>query len=115
MNYISKITLPNTSSYQIKDNNVYRYCVCETAADVATKEVTLDNFELLSNVTIHILFVNNNSAASPVLKINDLATKPIYLNNNNISPWDAGEVISLTYDGTYWRINDYGKVQVIRL
>ena len=115
MNYISKITLPNTSSYQIKDNNSYRYCICETVAGTATKEVMLDSFELLSNITIHVLFINENSAIAPTLKVNDLAAKPIYLNNDNISPWDAGEVVSLTYDGTYWRINDYGKVEVVRL
>lgn len=115
MNYISKITLPNTASYQVKDINNYRYCICETAAATAEKSVTLDSFELLSNVTIRVLFINENSAANPTLKIGDLAAKPIYLNNGNISPWDAGEVVSLTYDGTYWRLNDYGKVQVIRL
>lgn len=115
MNYVSHITLPDSSSFQIKDPFNYLYGVCTTLGSVAAKEVTLSDFELLDNITIHVKFNEANNAANPTLSVNSSAAKAIFLPNDNISPWDAGEVVSLTYDGTYWRLNDYSKVEVIRL
>lgn len=86
------------------------YGICSTASNVAAKVTSITNFELVIGVTISVLFIYENTAENPTL--NEV---PIYLNNENISPWDAGETISLTYDGTYWRVNNYGKVEVINL
>ena len=91
------------------------YGVCETAAATAAKTATISNFELVEGVTIKIAFTNTNSASAPTLQINSTAAKPIYLSKGNISLWDAGEIVTFTYNGTNWIINDYGKVEVVRL
>ena len=115
MAYISKVTLPNNSSYDLKDKLANIWAICSTDDDVAQKEITIDNFDLVVGMTIHVTFLEANTAASPTLKINSLAAAPIRLINSNISPWDDAETVSLTWDGTYWNLNDYGKIEVVRL
>lgn len=115
MNYIGKVTLPDTSTYKVKDYATLYYAVCNTAAATVIKQVDINEFEQEVGTTIKVLFSNGNSASNPELEINDGNAEPIYLNDGNINLWNAGEVISLTWDGTYWRANDYGKIEVIRL
>ena len=115
MSYISKITLPTNVSYDLKDKLANIWATCSTADDTAQKTVTISDFDLVTGMTIHITFDEANSAASPTLKINDLTAAPIRLVNDNLSPWDDGETVALTWDGTYWNINDYSKIEVVRL
>lgn len=91
------------------------YGVCETEAATAAKTVTITNFQLVAGVTIKIKFINENSASNPTLNISGTGAVNIYLNNGNISPWNAGEIISLTYDGINWVLDNYGKIEVVRL
>ena len=112
---INRITLPDSSVYELRDKNANIYVVCSTAAATAEKAVSISNFTLESGMTVHVLFVNENSAAEPALKVNDEAAIDIYLNDDNVCMWNAGEVVALTYDGSYWRINNYGKIEVVRL
>ena len=115
MAFLSQVTLPNNVSYDLKDKLANLYATCSTAAATAQKEITLTGFELVTGVTIHITFTYSNTAASPTIKVNALEAAPIRLINDNISPWDAGETIAFTWDGTYWNINDYSKIEVVRL
>ena len=115
MSYISKVTLPNNNSYDLKDKLANVWAICSTVDDTAQKEITISNFDLVVGTTIHVTFLEANTAASPTLKINSLTAAPIKLINNNLSPWDDGETVSFTWDGTYWNLNDYGKIEVVRL
>ena len=115
MSFISSITLPDTNTYDFKDKLANIYATCTTAAATAQKEVTITNFTLVEGMTIHITFTYGNTAASPTLKVNNLTAEPFYLNYNNVSLWDDGETVALSWDGTYWRVNNYNKVEVVRL
>lgn len=89
------------------------YGTCSTAAGTAAKQVTCANFDqLLNGVTVHIKFVNSNTAVNPTLNINNTGAKTIYrygtakpgVTEND--SWRAGAVISFTFDGTNWIMND---------
>lgn len=90
------------------------YGTCATGAGTVAKVGTLANFDtLLTGVTIHIKFTNANTATNPTLNVNSTGAKPIMRygttragNNANLS-WNAGAVISFTYDGTNWVMNDW--------
>lgn len=91
------------------------YAECSSDGNAAAKTAAITNFTLTEGVTVKIKFNNVNTAASPTLNISSTGAKSIVLINDNLSPWDANEVVSLTYDGTSWNINNYSKVEVIRL
>lgn len=115
MSFISQITLPNNNSYNFKDKLANVYATCSSAANETEKVVTIANFENVIGQTIHITFLYENSAVAPALKINDLTAQLIYLNNGNINLWNANETVAFTWDGNYWRLNNYDKIEVIRL
>lgn len=93
------------------------YGTCSTASSTVAKVATIQDsqpFTLLTGVTVHIKFTNSNSASSPTLNVNSTGAKAIMrygttaaLNNSNNS-WNNGQVVSFTYDGTYWQMNDFG-------
>ena len=89
------------------------YGTCDTAAATAAKVVTMANFdELLTGVTIHVKFTNTNSVANPTLNVNSTGAKNIYRygttapNTSASWSWYAGAVVSFTYDGSAWIMND---------
>lgn len=90
------------------------YGVCDTAADVADKIVTVDeNFVLKEGATVIIRFVNANSIAAPTLNVNGTGAKPMYRygtttmsTGTTTTGWTAGAIQMFTYDGTGW-IRDY--------
>ena len=93
------------------------YGVCSNAADVVNKTVEMDGFKLIPGVTIHIKFVNTNSATDPTLNVNNTgAHKIVHYGTTPVGTtaettgWQAGAIISLTYDNTgdgYW-VRDQG-------
>lgn len=90
------------------------YGTCSTPADVAAKEVICPNFaEIVTGVTIHVKFTNSNTASSPTLNVNSLGADAIYKYGTTapgITPdtsWQAGSVVSFTFDGSYWQMNDH--------
>lgn len=115
MSYISQITLPNNSSYYLKDKELHYYTSCSTAADTATKSVTISGFTLVEGVKVTIAFTYANTAAAPSLSINSGTAVSFYLNKDNITLWEDGETVEFIYDGTYWNIINYDKIEVIRL
>lgn len=90
------------------------YGTCSTAANVANKEVICESFsQIVTGVTIHVKFTYSNTSASPTLNVNDQGTSPIYkygTTSPGITPdtsWQAGAVVSFTYDGSAWQMNDH--------
>ena len=92
------------------------YGLCTTAANVAAKEVTISELDtLITGLTIHVKFTNANRAEQPTLTIPsvDSVARRIY-RHGAVSPgvtdreaWYAGAVVSLTFDGTAWEMNDW--------
>lgn len=87
---------------------------CSTAAGTAAKTVTISGInELTVGLTIMVKFTNANSKASPTLKVNDLDAKPIMRygttapGTSAASSWNAGSVVIMVYDGTYWQICNF--------
>lgn len=72
-------------------------------------------FKLVTGVTVHIKFTYANTATNaPTLSINSSTAKPIVQYGSTAvgttaetSGWQAGAVLSLTYDGTSW-VRDQG-------
>lgn len=91
------------------------YGICNTAAATAAKIVALPDYdELITGTTVHVKFTNNNTAANPTLEVGSTAAKPIYQYGTtapgitSATSWAANSVVSFTYDGTAWRMNDSG-------
>ena len=89
------------------------YGTCSTASNTAAKVVTLTNCDaLLTGMTVHVKFQYTNTAADPTLNINGTGAYPIYTSgtvypgNTALTSWKANAMVSLTFDGTAWRMND---------
>lgn len=90
------------------------YGTCATAAATAAKVVTCANFDkLLTGVTIHVKFTYHNGVANPTLNVNSTGAIAIKRYGTTApstaaaSSWQDGAVVSFTYDGTYWLLNDW--------
>lgn len=91
------------------------YGTCSTAAGIAAKVVACADFDhLFTGVTIHVKFTQTNSATSNVtLNVNSTGAKPLcrygttVVGTTSKMSWEAGAVVSLTYDGTSWVMNDW--------
>ena len=109
MSYVGKVSAANSDHFVAST----AYGTCGTAAGTAAKIVVMDDFDtLLTGVTIHVLFQNSNTAESPTLNVNNTGAKAIYINgivapgDTAVDSWDANSVVSFTYDGEAWRMND---------
>lgn len=108
--YVSRINPGNGTYYAIGS---MAYGVCETAAGTAAKTVDMTGFVPLAGATIHVKFVNSNTASNPTLNVNSTGAFAIRRygttvpSNTAKTSWQAGSVISLTYDGDYWIMNDW--------
>lgn len=105
--YIGKINPGNGTQYSL-GSTAYGYC--ETAADVAAKEVDMTGFILVEGATIFIKFRYNNTVTDDLtLNVNTTGAKPLIPKT-----WYAGAILSLTYDGTSWiQANAYLDASVI--
>lgn len=90
------------------------YGTCTTAAETAAKTVSISGVtELVEGLTIYVRFTYANGVANPTLQVNSLTAKAIKRygttapSTSAASSWNAGAVVSLTYDGTYWMLNDW--------
>ena len=109
MGYVGKVTAGGTT--HLVGSTLYG--TCSTAAATAQKDVTCSDFTtLITGVTIHVKFTNSNSASSPKLKVNTTDAKNIYRYGTTVPAtsagwsWYAGAVVSFTYDGSAWIMND---------
>lgn len=119
---VSKIKLPDNSEYNIKDTvsgyikspNV-PYLTCSTAADTAAKTTTLvsgsfTSADLVTGAQVLVKFTNANTIASPTISVNGTTAKSIKRygtsapSTSAASSWNAGAVVLLVYDGSYWQM-----------
>lgn len=111
MSYVGKV-IDTAGNTHLVGSTLYG--TCPTAAGTAAKVVTCANFDKLEiGVTIHVKFDNANTASSPTLNVNNLGPKKIAIavaDGTAQQPlgygWNMGAVVSFTYDGTYWLMND---------
>lgn len=92
------------------------YGTCYTAAATAAKVATIQDsqaFTLVTGITVHIKFTYANGVANPTLNVNNTGaiaimrygtTRP---STSASESWGNGSVVSFTYDGTYWQMNDW--------
>ena len=109
--YIGKIKADGTNELPIAAT---LYGTCATAAATAAKVVVCANFDkLITGVTIKVKFTYANGVANPTLNVNSTGaiaimrygtTRP---STSAATSWNAGAVVSFTYDGTYWQMNDW--------
>lgn len=83
------------------------YGTCATTPETAAKIVTCAAFDaLVEGVTIHVKFTYANSTTSPTLNVNSTGAKTIKCSGGLLPKWEIGDVVSFTYDGTNWVMND---------
>ena len=110
MGYVGKVTAG--SATHLVGSTLYG--TCTTGASTAQKDVSCSDFtDLMTGVTIHVKFTNSNTATTPTLKVASTDAKAIYKYGTTKpgttadTSWPAGAVVSFTYDGTYWIMNDH--------
>ena len=107
---ISKVTLLNGTTYDLKDAIAryhLPYGVCETGANTTDKTVTIEGItELTAGLTVAVKFTNNNAMVGPTLNVNGLGAKTIKQYGtvsvaaaDDTSGWRADSLIILVYDG----------------
>ncbi len=124
---ISKITLPNGNTYDIKDNSalrthqtikqdgitgatINRFGVCNTASGTADKlvSITTGNFTLEEGAKVTVKFADVNTAVSPTLNVNSTGAKNIFHQGLQITDDENIALLSGTvdfvYDGTQWQL-----------
>ena len=108
--------IPSKTSELQNDSDFVKLCYgeCSTAGGTVQKEVSIPNVTALATgLTIVVKFKNANSVANPTLKVNSLDAKAIKRygttapSTSAASSWNAGAVVALTYDGTYWQLHDW--------
>lgn len=91
------------------------YSACSTAAATAAKTCSCSNFKLVTGVTITVKFTSANSAASPTLNVGGTGAKAIYYKDvvgSATNTWQAGEIVTFAYSGSYWYSIAYSKVAI---
>lgn len=93
------------------------YAECPTAAGTAAKVATITpattDFALSEGVTVAVKFTYANAVASPTLNVNGTGVKDIKRygttapSTSAASSWNAGNVVTLVYDGTYWQMANW--------
>lgn len=95
----------------------HNYATCSTEAATAAKTVSITGFTstmLVAGATVRVKFTNTNTASSPTLAVSGTDAKPITRYGTTAAgttintSWNAGEVVTLTYDGTSWVMAGYG-------
>lgn len=112
-NVINKLTV-GSISYNLAST---AYATCATAASTVAKAAYIDGtsatsgFSLVTGTTVHVKFTYANKVSNPTLSINGSTAKSIKrydTTSPGVTPetsWNAGEVVSFTYDGSYWQMN----------
>ena len=101
-----------TSHESASVSNVVYYGTCSTAAATAAKTTNIANFpeSLYTGMRVSVKFDNANGKANPTLSINGGTAVSIKRygttapSTSAASSWNAGAVVDLVYDGTYWQI-----------
>lgn len=101
-NYIDGVLFDGSSE-------IVHYGICNTAANEATKTVTITGFSLKTGAIVYVKFTNNNTTIAPTLNVNSTGAKPIYMygmsqifTSDYTYGWFADDVVPFVYDGTSW-------------
>ena len=124
---VNKLTLPskenavqekineiidNLGGSSIANDKLSYYGTCSTAAKTQTKTVDCEGFVLTTGASIRVKFTNAQSYNGQVnLNVNLTGVIPVTSYGTTASVrycWLAGEVVSFTYDGTNWIMEDSG-------
>lgn len=101
--YIGKVTIGN-NTYPV-GSTLYGTCSGTVNGDTTSYSVSLANFDKLEiGITIHVKFTIASGTATK-LKVGNTDAKSI-TNPSGAIIWSANSVISFTYDGTNWIMND---------
>lgn len=88
------------------------YGTCSTTADTQVKVVVCEEFTLKTGVSIRVKFTNaqtyNGMSSLNVNSTGDIKVKSNGTVNAARYCWVAGEVVSFTYDGANWIMEDAG-------
>lgn len=88
------------------------YGTCDTAAATRNKVVVCTGFTLVTGVSIKVKFTNAQTYNGACrLNVNGTGNVSVYSKDGTASVrycWLEGEVVSFTYDGTYWIMDDAG-------
>ena len=110
MSYVGKVNYDGNSHLVAST----LYGTCTTEASTVAKVATCANFDkLITGVTIHIKFTYANTASNITLNVNSTGAKNIYKfgttapGTTALTSWQAGSVVSFTYDGSAWIMNDH--------
>ena len=113
-NTLTKVNILGTEAYIAST----AYATCATAAATAAKVANIQDssgnvFKLMTGVSVHVKFTNTNTASNPTLSINGTDAKAIKkygttaIGTTVYTSWQAGAIVTLTYDGTNWLLNDH--------
>ena len=82
------------------------YSTCSTAAATAAKEVSIENFILLKNGIVSVLFNNAINVAGATLNVSSTGAKAIYCLGSALQPGliKARMIAQMQYDGSHWNI-----------
>lgn len=92
---------------------IHHFGSCSTAAATAAKTVTLEDsmsFTLEKGASVFVKFTNANGVANPTLAVNGTTAAAIKRYGTTApsasapTSWQAGSVVHLVYDGTYWQM-----------
>lgn len=111
MSYIGKVQIDGSANEYLIGSSLYGVCSTSAIGDT-TKIINLQSFdEFIHGITIHVKFVNGNTATNGLsLSINSVV-KPVSNPGGSYS-WSAGSVVSFTYDSSEnsgngaWLVND---------
>lgn len=108
--YIGKVDLGSGDQYLIGST---LYGICSTAPTTAAKVVALADFDsLINGVTVHIRFIDGNTATTGLtLEVGSTLAYPIH--GNCVCGTDAIMSFTFAQDGTssYWYVNSEFKVE----
>lgn len=93
------------------------YGTCITAGGTAEKQVVCSGFTLRAGAVVNVKFTYRNTASNPKLNVNGTGAKAIYLNGSPLSSdyfWNAQDVITFVYSGSYWYVVDAGTLAKIK-
>ena len=128
---VSKILASDGTTYDINANTVSGHIVASdvpangityygtsvTGASTVNKKATCTDFTMAmtdcpAGTSIRVKFSYGNTAENPTLNVNSKGAKPIIRTgtevpgNNKGCSWSDGSIITFTYDGTNWLMND---------
>jgi len=111
MSFIGKLNVDGTETLLLGST---LYGVCETEASNPAKTVNIPGFDTLyENITIHVKFINTNLSTNTTLAVGSTSAKPLMMYGSTqvgqtiSTSWEPGSIITLTYDGTNWVMNDH--------